>query len=272
MKIKKQILNYIKKDFHKRGLMIDKLTKKKQLISFINSVKPYKVDKALIRIGPNSDGGYLIPDDLEGIEACFSAGVGQVSLFEKECANRGMKVFLADKSVQIPPDNHLNFDFIKKFIGPYSNDDFITMNDWVSSRLDNQNSDLLLQMDIEGAEYVSVLNMSDDLMDRFRIIIIEFHNLDKLWNHFYFNIISKTFEKLLRNHTCVHIHPNNCGNVERIDNVNVPELLEFTFFRNDRIESKYLQNSLPHSLDYDCLNPEKTGYLPIDLPRDWYGE
>lgn len=53
-------------------------------------------DKGLIRLGPMSYEGYLIPDDLEGIEACFSPSVGFNSIFEKDCADRGMKVFLAD--------------------------------------------------------------------------------------------------------------------------------------------------------------------------------
>lgn len=272
MSLKKVILNYLKKDFYKRGLVINKLTKKHQLTTLINSLKPYVVDRNLIRIGPGWDGGYLIPDDLEGVEACFSAGVGHVSLFETECANRGMKVFLADKSVEIPPDNHADFNFIKKFIGPYNSDDYITMNDWVGSRLENRNSDLLLQMDIEGSEYISILNMSDDLINRFRIIIIEFHHLDMLWDNFYFNVISKTFEKLLRNHTCVHIHPNNRSSVNETDGVAIPELLEFTFYRNDRINSKSLRNSFPHPLDYDCVDPSKTIYPSINLPKNWYGE
>lgn len=38
--------------------------------------------KDLIRLGPNGDGGYLVPDDLTGIEACFSPGVCATSEFE----------------------------------------------------------------------------------------------------------------------------------------------------------------------------------------------
>lgn len=77
-----------------------------QLQSMMDLLHPRVTDKKLIRLGPNGDGGYLIPDDLIGIEACFSPGVSDISGFEKECANRGMKVFLADKSVEKPPEFH----------------------------------------------------------------------------------------------------------------------------------------------------------------------
>ena len=53
--------------------------------------------------GPDGDGGYLVPDDLEGIVACFSPGVSNVAGFEKDCALKGMKVFMADASVEARP-------------------------------------------------------------------------------------------------------------------------------------------------------------------------
>jgi len=46
-------------------------------------LRPYTTDKELIRLGAEKDGGYLIPNDLAGIEACFSPGVGNEFNFEK---------------------------------------------------------------------------------------------------------------------------------------------------------------------------------------------
>ncbi len=54
----------------------------------INKLRPISCDKTLIRLGPKGDGGYLVPDDLEGIVACFSPGVGSISKFEKDCTER----------------------------------------------------------------------------------------------------------------------------------------------------------------------------------------
>jgi len=63
----------------------------------------------------DSDGGYLIPDDLENVEFCFSADVAFTADFENDLTTRGINCFLADYSVDAPPiQNHL-FDFEKNF-------------------------------------------------------------------------------------------------------------------------------------------------------------
>ena len=85
--------------------------------NLLPKLHPISTDKKLIRMGAERDGGYLVPNDLEGIEACFSPGVDQISKFEQECAERGMKVFMADASVDKPAEEHPMFDFRKSYIG-----------------------------------------------------------------------------------------------------------------------------------------------------------
>ena len=101
-----------------------------QLIHDLHPISP-EID--MIRLGPKGDGGYLVPDDLSGIEACFSPGVSYVSGFEKDCADLGMEVFLADKSVDGPALSHKKFNFTKKNIGAISTDEFMTLDEWVAS-------------------------------------------------------------------------------------------------------------------------------------------
>ena len=253
--------NYIKKLVHKVGLNLNAASSSSSIKSLITQLHPFKTNFDLIRLGPNNDSGYLLPNDLEGIEACFSPGCDNKFSFEENCFNRGMKIFIADKTVS---ENNVpnKFNFTKKFVSSISNKDFMTIDNWVSSSLPNNNSDLLLQMDIEGDEYQCILNMSDDLLNRFRIIIIEFHDLDKLFNNFFYDIASTVFRKLLQNHTCVHIHPNNIREIINIDGISIPPLAEFTFIRNDRIKSKKPQRVFPHLLDQDCVPNKKTQVLP----------
>lgn len=265
--LKKQILNKGYIIANSKGFVIENRTKKEEIISLIEKLHPFNTDKELIRLGPKSDGGYLVPNDLDGIEACFSPGVDQVSGFEEDCSKLGMQLFLADKSVDEPNfklDTN-KFNFIKKFIGCSVNEEYITMQNWVDNSGVSNNSDLLLQMDIEGYEYFVLLNMSNELLNRFRIIVIEFHSLQKMWNNDFYTLASTVFDKILQTHTCVHIHPNNCSGIDIQDGVDIPRLAEFTFIRNDRVKSKIPQTSFPHKLDFDNLDKEH-----ISLPKNWY--
>lgn len=242
-------------------------SEKNDVHALIKKLYPMKTDKELIRLGPNGDGGYLVPNDFEGIEACFSPGVSLISGFEKDCANMGMKTFLADKSVEKPAETHELFSFVKKYIGAYNNDDFMTLDSWVSNSLEDQNSELILQIDIEGYEYEVFLSASEHLMNRFRIITAEFHFLDCFWSKPFFGLARTTFEKILKTHTCVHIHPNNCGGIVNKKGLKIPKLMEFTFLRNDRISFSESAKSFPHKLDYN-----NTDFPDLLLPKCWYGE
>jgi hypothetical protein len=80
----------------------------------------------LIRLGNYGDGGYLVPNDLAGIEALFSPGFGITSEFENDVAKKNIEVYMADASVSFPCKNN------KKFVGSSSYGNFITMDDWIS--------------------------------------------------------------------------------------------------------------------------------------------
>lgn len=233
--------------------------------TLIEKLRPLDIGIDLIRLGPKGDGGYLLPNDLYEIEACFSPGVDKISDFEADCHKQGMKIFLADKSVDKPNLKIERYSFLKKYIGTTNDDDFITMDQWINESGVVRESDLLLQMDIEGSEYISILNTSDNLMKRFRIIVIEFHSLEKLWNPEFYNIANETFSKLLKTHTCVHIHPNNFLGIDKQFGIEIPRLAEFTFIRKDRVKNKKKQIRIPHPLDFDNTDKEH-----ISLPEIWW--
>lgn len=248
-----------------KEFVLEERVAKNKVVGLIQRLIPFKTNKSLVRLGPNGDGGYLVPDDLKDIEACFSPGVSSISGFELDCSKLGMKLFLADKSVNEVNLNGVDFNFIKKFIGCTNNEDFITIEEWVKENDIDKESDLLLQMDIEGHEYDVLINMSNDLLNRFRIIVIEFHNLHKLWNSSFFRQASTAFDKLLQTHTVVHNHPNNCCGIDSYDGVEIPRVTEFTFLRKDRVKNLEPCTSFPHLLDYD-----NTDYPHFALPNTWY--
>jgi hypothetical protein len=112
-------------------------------------------ERKIKRFGPKRDGGYLLPDDLEGIGGCVSPGVSAECGFDMDIADLGIDVYLADASVSSPPVAHERFRFSKLHFDTFNSSDTVTIDDFC--RLISPASDLLLQMDIEGAEY-RVLN------------------------------------------------------------------------------------------------------------------
>ena len=249
--MKKALVKTLHEYLIRKGRTLQKSTDKEKVTKLIENLFPYRTQFDLIRIGPNGDGGYLVPDNLEGIEACFSPGVNNISGFELDCIKYGMKVFMADKSVDRPNLDIAEdkYDFIKKFIGCTNDEHFITMDNWVNSSGVSDSSDLLLQMDIEGSEYFSFINMSDSLLRRFRIMVMEFHGL----------------HQILKTHICVHHHPNNSDGIHTLFGVDIPVTSEFTFIRKDAAEIIGHASTFPHKLDYDNTKKES-----ISLPKNWY--
>ena len=66
------------------GIYFTKVTNLNKLNHFFSLIKPVKTEFDLIRIGSDSDAGYLIPNDLIGINTCFSPGVSQEAFFEND--------------------------------------------------------------------------------------------------------------------------------------------------------------------------------------------
>lgn len=262
--------NFIKNCRLRAGSLIGKFivdqTDEGLIRSLIDSLHPIASDKKLVRMGSSNDGGYLLPDDLEGVTACFSPGVADSSSLEARCAELGMNVYMADLSVDQPAEQHERFHFTKKFVGVTSNDEFITLDQWVEDNEGRSGEDLLLQIDIEGFEYEVFLAASDQLMARFRIIVAEFHRLDQLWAKPFFGFASRVFEKILQTHHCVHAHPNNWRGTVKKGDIEIPINMEFTFLRKDRIGNFTYVDKYPHPLDVDNVPSMST----LDLPSCWY--
>jgi hypothetical protein len=245
------------------GIDVTERTPVADLRRLISALKP--LESNLVRVGPDGDGGYLIPDDLDGIQYAFSPGVSTESGFEAELARRGMIVFMADYSVDQPAEKHRNFVFDKKFVGCVSNERFMTMDEWKRNHIPDHDGDLLLQMDIEGFEYETILSMSADLLAQFRIIVVEFHFIEQWLCRPHFELVSRAFEKLLQSHSVVHIHPNNVAGSIRTQGLELPRIIETTLLRNDRISTRLPAKRFPHPLDSD-----NTDNSTLTLPECWY--
>jgi hypothetical protein len=247
------------------GISVAKQTDREEVQKLISRVHPLTTEHPLIRLGDNGDGGYLVPDDLEGIAACFSPGVDNRASFETSMIERGIPCFMADASVESAPINGPMAHFTKKFLGVTNDAQTVTLDDWISAHHPGDD-DLLLQIDIEGAEWPVLLNVSSKTLSRFRIIVIEFHELERLMDKHAFQIIKATFDRLLEKFYVVHSHPNNFGRSVRCGSMIIPRVMEMTMIRKDRVRSTGFAQTFPHPLDAtnDITNPD------LILPPAWF--
>ena len=249
----------------KKNVRISRTKPLHEIKNLILKLRPLSTEHPLIRLGGYADGGYLVPDDLQDIKYCFSPGVSTISNFEDDLTKRGIKCFLADFSVDQPPNQNDLFDFEKKFLGTFNSDIYFTLSSWIKSKVNN-NKELILQMDIEGDEYNVLCDTDHELLKRFRIIIVEFHYLDSMLDSLGYELINLTFSKLLKDFEIVHIHPNNCSYPVVYKDIQIPPVLEISFLRKDRIQKKEYTKSFPHFLDQKNI-PQN---LDFTLPKCFY--
>ena len=63
---------FLKKLFFRLGFNVEKISNHKDIELFISQFRKNYKSTELIRIGGNSDGGYLLPNILENIKYCFN--------------------------------------------------------------------------------------------------------------------------------------------------------------------------------------------------------
>lgn len=269
---------------------MDKVTTGQFVEYFSPKPSPFK----LRRFGGRRDGAYLLPDDLEGVVACFSPGVENRKRFEDELLKDfGIRSHLADfssdESKFTTPLDPGHQTFVKKWLGAVEGEDTITLDDWVDEMEPLPSGDLLLQMDIEGGEDDVFETVSETTLKRFRVIVVELHGIpgklglngvpqnhpigQRKWPLAGRGL--KFIEKLSPLFTVIHARPNNCSAVFRSDDssLEIPNVMEFTLIRNDRFllrqDLRMLPPCLPHPKD---IVSNCRGKQPIFLGSEWLVE
>jgi hypothetical protein len=267
--MKRLALAAILRGLKKRGMLVSRTMPKSEVERFLARFRQKYVSVELVRVGGENDGGYLVPAFLEEIDYCFSPGVDYTATFEAALGKRyGVKSFLADASVSSAPASGFEHEFLKKFLGARTDGDFITLSDWVGASNIEEDANVVLQMDIEGGEYDVLLFESAEFFARFPWMVIEFHRCDRLFLKDFHVIFSTCFEKIFRNFSICHVHPNNCCGIAVVEGVELPRVVEVTFVRNDLVDRLRIGDpvSLPHRLDMKNV-PENEDIM---MPAVWW--
>ena len=257
-------MNIKEKFFDIFNMYVEKKSSPKKISRTLKKLLPYEIDTNLIRLGEKNDGGYLVPDDLLGVDRNYSAGVGFLTQFEKDLEkkysiNSSMLDFNEiDKSI-LPN----KASFIKKKLGLVSSNQEISINDWIMQT----DKDITLKLDVEGDEYASLIDISEKNLKKVRVLVIEFHDLRNLRNDIFLNLFDKIIDKLNNHFYVCHLHINNVSKIKKIGDYLVPDMVELTFVRKNRIKvfsSKF--SVLPHELDNKTVENINEKYLD----KNWY--
>ena len=212
--------------------------------------KPYKsTKKNLIRVGPNTDGGYVIDKRvIKKIKTLITCGLNDDWEFEKEFLKikPDCKIFAYDHTVnkkfwknrfkkdlisffllkKLTPRkildifkyiDYINFfkknnkHYIKKVVLKSKNKKEISIKKILKNK-----KNILLKIDIEGDEY-KILEPIKKNFQHIYLLIIEFHNIHKN--------ISKIKKFLMKSKLkLIHIHGNNYSGINKNKDPNVIEM------------------------------------------------
>ncbi|TPK32931.1 hypothetical protein FJ492_27335 [Mesorhizobium sp. B2-5-4] len=229
-----------------------------EIFQALGLLRPYDVEPFLkTRVGCKSDGGYVILDDFDPIEIVYSFGIGNQVSFDLEMANMGKDIFMFDHTVDGPPLEHPNFHFYKQGLAADNSEaaSLYTLA-YQLNRLGHEGRpDLLLKIDIEGAEFEVFSAIPKEILRQFRQITMELHWLDRLSDQTYRAGFVAALSKINSDFTLFHVHSNNNEPLRIVDGHVVAPVMELSYVRSDLIERVPSTTVYPTEFDFPNWSP-----------------
>ena len=227
-------------------------TSDERLLAFATRIRPMTGSNLkLIRVGGLSDGGYVMAKPLTGGGA-LSIGVGADVSWDQEISACGIPVAMFDHTIRKPPAPVSSATFHRIGIGATKTrnlqplDRLISLAGWAGR------DDLLLKMDVEGAEWSAMTQPRLVDLGMFTQIVMEFHGLGQLRDDRVAESILETVEHLCTSHVPIHIHANNYDELVRFGNWWFPNAIEVSLIRQDLLPNAKPAQGLRADLDAPC--------------------
>lgn len=214
------------------------------------------------RFGSPGDGGYLLSDDISEYDICISLGIGDNCSFDLDIAKHCNRVLMFDHTIVPPQLLSPNMSFKKIGIATLESENFTTM-ERIISKLP-KGSDLILKIDVEGAEWEVLESLTLDTLSRFRQIAAEFHNLHAIHNSEHFERIVNSLSKISQTHVLTNFHINNWASYQLVAGVPFPDVVEVTYLRRISPIGNYfsLEISLNQPSNVD-LSDAASGFISV---------
>lgn len=204
-----------------------------------------------VRIGnPLGDGGYVMADRFRPGQVAYSFGIADDVSFDLALAERGLQLFMYDHTISRLPLSHPGFHFFKRGIAEID-----LPNQLLSAlrpellRNRHKDRDMILKIDVEGAEWAVFDSLAASLLGRFEQIVIELHELSRVAEPAFRARFVRIFEKLRKAFNIIHVHANNCVPLGSVDGGPMPNVLEVSLLRKDLGAAGDWETVIPSELD-----------------------
>jgi len=218
----------------------------------------YPVKNKLCRMGRHGDGGYIMPDVFRGGGIAYSFGINDDVSWDEDMAKRGYDVYMYDHTIEALPYERPEFHFhrcgimSKTLVSPPME----TLENLLQTNCHMDVNNMILKMDVEGAEWEVLACIDENILARFDQIVLEYHGLLEADGEKEKLILSALL-KINSTHKLIHLHGNNMGTYINLCGRVFPNALEAT----------YVRKGLPSII---WSSEEVNLPLAIDEPNDFY--
>ncbi|WP_309399397.1 FkbM family methyltransferase [Cerasicoccus maritimus] len=241
-------------------------SKHKHFHRIIPLLTPMDVEGAQYkRFGKDFDGGYVMLDDFSSnkITAAYSFGISNDVSWDESMAAKGIDVYMYDHTIDGLPKQHERFHYFKKGVtGESPSAELDTLSNFIRENGHQDCQQLVLKMDIEGAEWGVLMHTPSEVLNQFSQIAFEFHGLT---NHNLANSkIYQALEHLNQTHQVVHIHANGQSHTSWLGNIALPHLVEVTYIRRTDYKDKLRPNTRKFPTPIDQPTTPDTPEIPLN--------
>jgi hypothetical protein len=222
------------------------------VLDVLSLLTPYDVPGCTRRRygNPRGDGGYVLLEDLLHRQTVISAGVGDQVSFDLALADRGHDVLMFDHTVAGPPREHPRFRFRRQGLAPPGEARAaMTSLDAIVDELGPGAGDLIVKMDIEGAEWSVLAAVPDAVLGRFAMIVLEVHGLDAIGEEAGRVPQRAVLGRLAAGFTLFHVHANNFATTKAVRGLPVHPVMELCYARNDLVRRAPNRSVFPSAFD-----------------------
>lgn len=202
----------------------------------VSLLRPYRLaGRELERVGGEHDGGYLMAPDLAAVRGAISLGVGPDVSWDLDVGGRGIPVAMFDPTVRRPPSRVPHGTFHRLGVSGLTDasEHFRPLPELVARAGLAGVPDLLLKMDVEGAEWSVLSTLPDSGLADYRQVVTELHGLGRLADPVAAEQVLTALRTVRETHVPVHVHANNYSRLLRFVDDWFPEAVEVTFVRRD---------------------------------------